>query len=65
MRRAKRIARRRNDRDVADLPEKAATLVEFGRQLFRERRVEAALFARAVENLGRQGVVEFTAIMGY
>ena len=41
-----------------------ATLIEFGRQLFRDHRVEPDVFARALEALGSEQLVDFVALMG-
>jgi len=52
------------NRDVAGLPEKDATVIRLGRALFRQHKVDSALWAKTVELFGRQGAVEITAIMG-
>jgi 4-carboxymuconolactone decarboxylase len=52
------------NRDVAGLSEKDATLITFGRALFREHRVSSELWARMVANFGRQQTVEIMSIMG-
>jgi 4-carboxymuconolactone decarboxylase len=53
------------DRPVAGLPEKEATVIEFGRALLRgDRQVPAELFAEMVALFGRQGTIEITMIMG-
>jgi 4-carboxymuconolactone decarboxylase len=52
------------NRDVAGLGEKETVIIRFARQLIREKKVSPNLFAKSVELLGRQGVVELTAIMG-
>ncbi|HTI67471.1 MAG TPA: hypothetical protein VL460_08020 [Caulobacteraceae bacterium] len=52
------------DRPVAGLPEKDATVISFGRALFREHRISPALWAKTVELFGQQGAVEISAIMG-
>jgi 4-carboxymuconolactone decarboxylase len=53
------------DKDVAGLEEKEATLIQVGRQLFRERRLSSELFARATRLFGKQGTVELVTVMGY
>lgn len=40
------------------------TIVDFGRQAFRDRKVSSETFARAVELFGREGVVNLAALMG-
>jgi len=52
------------NRDVAGLPEKDATVIRLGRALFRQHKVDSALWAKTVELFGRQGAVEITVIMG-
>ena len=38
-------------------------IIRYGRQLLREKKVSADLFAQSIQVFGRQGVVELTAIM--
>jgi 4-carboxymuconolactone decarboxylase len=53
------------DRPVAGLPEREATVIEFGRALLRgDHQVPPALFAKMVSLFGRQGTVEIVMIMG-
>src|SRR5688572_21824473 len=52
------------DRDVAGLTDKDATLVRFGRALFREHRVSSDLWQEMVNHFGRQHTVQIMAIMG-
>jgi 4-carboxymuconolactone decarboxylase len=49
---------------VDGLGEKEAVIVSFGREVFRERKVRAETFARAVELFGTGGVVDLAALMG-
>lgn len=49
---------------VSGLGETEALIVDFGRELFREKKVRSETFARAVEVFGRQGVVDLAALMG-
>ena len=49
---------------VDGLGEKEAVIVSFGREVFRERKVRAETFARAVELFGTRGVVDLAALMG-
>ncbi len=52
------------DRPVTGLPEKEATVIEFGRALLRgDHQVPSALFAKMVSLFGRQGTIEITMIM--
>src|SRR5580692_4974529 len=52
------------NRDVASLSEKDATLITFGRTLFREHRVSSELWASMVRQVGRQRTVQLMMIMG-
>jgi len=54
-------------RDRKELPGLAAdeaAVVQFGREFFRTRRVSRGAFQSALEQFGRQGVVELGLIMG-
>jgi 4-carboxymuconolactone decarboxylase len=54
-------------RDRQVLPELApdeSAVVHFGREFFRTHRVSAGVFQAALEQFGRQGVVELSLIMG-
>jgi hypothetical protein len=52
------------NRDVAGLSEKDATLITFGRTLFREHHVSSELWAKMVSQFGRQRTVQLMMIMG-
>jgi 4-carboxymuconolactone decarboxylase len=52
------------DKDVAGLSQKDATLITFGRSLFREHRVSSELWASMVNQFGRQRTVQLMMIMG-
>jgi 4-carboxymuconolactone decarboxylase len=53
------------DRAVDGLPEKEATVIEFGRALLRgDRQVPSELFARMVDLFGERGTIEITMVMG-
>jgi 4-carboxymuconolactone decarboxylase len=53
------------DRPVDGLPEKEATVIEFGRALLRgDHQISPELFARMVSFFGRQGTIEITMVMG-
>ena len=52
------------DKDVAGLAAKDATLITFGRTLYREHHVSSELWAKMVELFGRQQTVELMTIMG-
>lgn len=49
---------------VSGLGTREALIVSFGRELFRERKVHSATFARALEVFGPRGVVNLAALMG-
>jgi hypothetical protein len=52
------------NRDGAGLSDKDATLITFGRALFRDHRVSSALWAKMVSYFGRQRTVQLMMIMG-
>jgi len=52
------------NRDVAGLSDKDATLITFGRALFREHRVSSELWEKMVSRFGRQRTVQMMMIMG-
>lgn len=53
------------DRPVTGLPEREATVIEFGRAMLRgDHQVPSELFAKMVDLFGRQGTIEITMIMG-
>jgi len=52
------------NRDVAALSDKDATLITFGRALFREHRVSSELWEKIVSHFGRQRTVQLMMIMG-
>jgi 4-carboxymuconolactone decarboxylase len=52
------------NRDVAGLSDKDATLITFGRALYREHRVNSELWQKMVSHFGRQHTIQLMAIMG-
>ena len=52
------------NRDVAGLSDKDATLITFGRTLFREHQVSSELWEKMVSQFGRQRTVQLMMIMG-
>ena len=52
------------NRDVAGLSDKDATVITFGRALFREHRVSSELWEKMVQHFGRQRTVQVMMIMG-
>jgi len=53
---------RRNDA-IAGIDEQDATVIRFGRQLFTEKKVDSATFAKAVQFFGQRGVTDLVAVM--
>jgi 4-carboxymuconolactone decarboxylase len=52
------------NKPVTSLQEKDATLITFGRALYREHRVSSELWAKMVSDYGRQHTVQLMMIMG-
>ena len=52
------------NKDVKGLGDKDATLITFGRTLYREHHVSSELWAKMVSLFGRQHTVELMTIMG-
>ncbi|MBZ5576148.1 MAG: hypothetical protein LAP40_06265 [Acidobacteriia bacterium] len=52
------------NKDVAGLPEKEATVIRMGREVFRQHHVSPAVFAKAVSLFGKQGALEVAGVMG-
>lgn len=46
------------------LPELEATVITFGRQLFRDKRIEPTVFAKALSHFGPRQLVDLVALMG-
>ena len=53
----------RNNRPLASLDEKDSTVIRFGRQMFRDKKVDSATFAKAVELWGKRGAMDMVAVM--
>ena len=51
-------------KDVAGLADKDATLITFGRMLYREHRVSSELWQKMIGQFGRQHTVQLMMIMG-
>jgi hypothetical protein len=49
---------------VTGLSDKDATLITFGRALFRDHRVSSELWSKMVSHFGRQHTIQIMAIMG-
>ena len=52
------------NRDVKSLSDKDATLITFGRTLYREHRVSSELWQKMIGHFGRQHTVQLMMIMG-
>jgi 4-carboxymuconolactone decarboxylase len=52
------------DRDVKGLAAKDATLIQFLRTLMRDHKVSSELWAKMMEDFGRQRTIEIMALMG-
>jgi 4-carboxymuconolactone decarboxylase len=53
----------RNNRPLAGLSDKDATVIRFGRQMFHDKKVDSATFAKAVELWGKRGAMDMVAVM--
>lgn len=53
----------RNGRALDGLSEKDAAVIRFGRQLYKDRKVDSATFAKAVQLWGKRGVMDMVAVM--
>ena len=48
---------------LAGIAEQDAVVIRFGRQMFTDRRVDSATFAKAVELFGQRGAMDLVAVM--
>jgi 4-carboxymuconolactone decarboxylase len=53
----------RHNGALAGVPDQDAAVIRFGRQLFTDKKVESATFAKAVELFGQRGVMDMVAVM--
>jgi len=53
----------RYNRPLGGVNEKDATVIRFGRQMFHDKEVESATFAKAVELWGKRGTMDMVAVM--
>src|SRR3984957_5578750 len=53
----------RNNRPLDDLNEKDATVVRLGREIFHDKKVDSATFAKAVALWGKRGTMDMVAVM--
>jgi 4-carboxymuconolactone decarboxylase len=53
----------RYNRPLGGVNEKDATVIRFGRQMFHDKKVDSAVFAKAVELWGKRGTMDMVAVM--
>jgi 4-carboxymuconolactone decarboxylase len=53
----------RNNSPLTGLNEKDAAVIRFGRQLFNDKKVDSATFAKVVELWGKRGAMDMVAVM--
>jgi 4-carboxymuconolactone decarboxylase len=53
----------RYNRPLAGLNEKDTTVIRFGRQMFHDKKVDSATFAKAVEFWGKPGTMDIVSVM--
>jgi len=53
----------RYNRPLTGLDEKDAAVIRFGRQLFHDKKVDSATFAKTVELWGKRGAMDMVAVM--
>lgn len=53
----------RNNRALTGLDEKDATVIKFGRQLYGDKKVDSATFAKVVQLWGKRGAMDMVAVM--
>ena len=53
----------RNNGALTGVDDKDALVIRFGRQMLRDRKMDAATFAKAVELFGRRGAMDMVAVM--
>jgi 4-carboxymuconolactone decarboxylase len=53
----------RYNRPLTGLPEKDATVIRFGRQIFHDKKVDSGTFAKAIELWGKRGTMDMVAVM--
>jgi len=51
-------------RASAGLPPRESAIIDFGREVFRDKKVRSETFGRAMELFGHEGVVNLAALMG-
>ena len=51
-------------KDTTGLAEKDTLIIDFGRQLFHQHKLDSDLYAKAVSTFGQQGTLELATVMG-
>jgi len=51
-------------RSLEGVPEREASIIQWGRELFQERRVSAETFARVIQHVGKRDLVDLCQFMG-
>lgn len=54
----------KHDGELGGLEKKDELIIRLGRALFRDHKVDSALYAEVVEHFGQQGMVELVTVMG-
>jgi 4-carboxymuconolactone decarboxylase len=52
-----------NNRDLGGVAEADAAVIRFGRQMFRDKKMDSATFAKVIELFGRRGAMDMAAVM--
>jgi len=52
-----------DNRDLTGVSDADAAVIRFGRQLYRDKKVDSATFAKVVELFGRKGAMDVVAVM--
>jgi 4-carboxymuconolactone decarboxylase len=53
----------RNGRSLEGMSDKDATVIRFGRELYHDKKVDSATFAKAIGFWGKRGVMDMVAVM--
>lgn len=51
-------------RSLEGLPDREASIIQLGRELFQERKVSSATFARVIKHLGKRDLIDLCQFMG-
>src|SRR5262245_9615205 len=53
----------KNDRPLIGIDDQDATVIRFGRQMLRDKKVDSATFAKVVQQVGKRGAMDMVAVM--